>query len=399
MTAYVLTLNGGSSSLRFALFTPAPTPVRVLSGKVDRIGLEAPTLEVTPAAGRPAERRAVAAPDHSHAVAAVLDLLTTRVGLEAVVAAGHRVVHGGTRFTAPQVVSGDVLAELRRLAPLDPAHLPGELAVIEALARRRPALAQVACFDTAFHAAKPRVAELLAIPRQYEALGVRRYGFHGLSYEYLMAELTRTAGDAAAQGRVVLAHLGNGASLAAVRAGRCVDTTMGFTPTSGVPMGTRSGDLDPGVLVFLMRREGWSAEQVDEFVNRRCGLLGVSGISSDMRDLLARRDRDTHAAEAVALFCYRTRQAIGALAAALGGLDTLVFAGGIGENAPAVRMEICRDLEFLGIRLDGERNDAGADVISAEGAATVRVIRTDEERVIARAVCRLLGLGSEQGGT
>jgi len=396
--AYVLTLNGGSSSLKFALFAPGPTPVRVATGKVDRIGLDSATLEVAPAPGRPAQSRRLDAKDHVEAIVAVLDWLAAGVGLDSIVAAGHRVVHGGTRYAEPQVVSDEVIAELRRLSPLDPAHLPGEIAVIEALARRRPGVPQVACFDTSFHARLPRVAQLLAIPRRYEQAGVRRYGFHGLSYEFLMDELARAAG-AAAQGRVILAHLGNGASLAAVRGGRCIETTMGFTPTSGIPMGTRSGDLDPGVLVFLMRREGFTVDQIDDLVNRRSGLLGVSGVSPDMRDLLACRGANDHAAEAVALFCHQARKAIGALAAVLGGVETLVFAGGIGESAAEVRAEICADLGFLGLRLDAERNAANHGVISTEGSAvTVRVIRTDEEIVIARAVGRMLRLDAPGSG-
>jgi len=389
----VLTLNGGSSSLRFALFSSSAKLARGSAGKVDRIGLDGCTLET--ASGR----TALDLKDHGAAVAAVMDHLASEGALESIVAAGHRVVHGGARFTAPQVVSDAVVAELRRLSPLDPAHLPGEIAIIEALARIRPGLPQVACFDTAFHAGLPRVAKLLAIPRRYADAGVRRYGFHGLSYEFLLGELARSAGTAAAQGRVILAHLGNGASLAAVRDGRCVETTMGFTPTSGIPMGTRSGDLDPGVLLFLMRRDGLTAEGIDALVNRESGLLGVSGVSPDMRDLLACRDANEHAADAVALFCHHAKKAIGALTAVLGGVDTLVFAGGIGESAAVVRAEICAGLEHLGIRLDAARNDASAGVISADASAVaVRVIRTDEESVIARSVREVLRLDRADGG-
>jgi acetate kinase len=263
--------------------------------------------------------------------------------------------------------------------------------MIEACARRCPRLPQVACFDTAFHAGMPRLAQLLPIPRRYEGAGLRRYGFHGLSYQFLMAELARVAGEAAARGRVVLAHLGAGASLAAVRGGRCIDTTMSFTPTSGMPMATRSGDLDPGVLLYLMREERMTAAQIDDLVNHRSGLLGVSDTSPDVRDLLARRAGDERATEAVALFCYQAKKWVGAFAAALGGLDTLVFAGGIGENAAPVRTAICDGLDFLGLHLDEARNAAGAEIIStATSSAVVRVMRTDEELVIARAVRRVL---------
>jgi acetate kinase len=252
----------------------------------------------------------------------------------------------------------------------------------------------VACFDTAFHHDLPRVARLLPIPRRYEAQGVRRYGFHGLSYAYLMGELARLAGSEAAHGRVILAHLGNGASLAAVRDGKSVDTSMSFTPTAGVPMSTRSGDLDPGLVWYLARTEKMNAQQFNEMVNSRSGLLGVSETSSDMRDLLERETQDVRAADAVALFCYQVKKWIGAYAAVLGGLDTLVFAGGIGENAPIVRARICDGLGFLGIELDEKRNTTNTGVISADtGRVAVRVIHTDEERMIAETVCRVLGLG------
>ena len=290
-----------------------------------------------------------------------------------------------------------MVQELHRLSPFDPDHLPEEILLTEAFHRRFPDMPQVACFDTAFHHDLPRVARLLPIPRRYEAQGVRRYGFHGLSYEFLVGELARLAGTKTAQGRVILAHLGNGASLAAVRDGKSVDTSMGFTATAGIPMSTRSGDLDPGLAWYLSRTEKMSAKQFNEMVNFQSGLLGVSETSSDMRDLLDRETQDARAAEAVALFCYQAMKWIGAFAAALGGLDTLVFAGGIGENAPAVRARICDGLGFLGIELDEERNAANEGVIStAAGRVAVRVIRTDEELMIARTVCRVLGLGSRK---
>jgi acetate kinase len=286
-----------------------------------------------------------------------------------------------------------MVKELRRLSPFDPEHLPQEIQLIEAFHRRHPQLAQVACFDTAFHRDLPRVARLLPIPRRYEAQGMRRYGFHGLSYAFLMAELARVAGTEAAQGRVILAHLGNGASLAAVRDGKSIDTSMGFTPTAGLVMSTRTGDLDPGVAWHLMQSGNLSPGQFSRLINHESGLLGVSETSSDMRDLIARETTDVRAAEAVELFCYQAKKWIGAYAAALGGLDTLVFAGGIGENVPVVRARICDGLEFLGIDIDEKRNAANAGVISAStGRIPVRVMHTDEEVMIARSVCRVLGL-------
>jgi len=300
------------------------------------------------------------------------------------------VVHGGARYHQPERVTPELIEELRRIVPLDPDHLAGEIEVIEAFRRLDPGLPQVACFDTAFHHDLPRVAQILPIPRRFEAAGVRRYGFHGLSYAFLMEELARVAGAGAARGRVVLAHLGSGASLAAVRDGKCVDTSMGFTPAAGLVMGTRAGDIDPGLVRFLMRTEGLTAEGFDHLVNRESGLLGVSETSPDVRDLLARQGDDPRAAEAVALFCYQAKKWVGAYAAALGGLDTLVFSGGIGENSPEIRGRICEGLGFLGVALDPTRNAAGGPVISADAApATVRVIRTDEEWMIARAAARL----------
>ena len=326
----------------------------------------------------------------------LLDHLENRGALAGVAAAGHRLVHGGSRYTEPQLVNGEVLAELRRLVPLDPDHLPAEIAMIEAVRRRRPALPQVACFDTAFHAAMPPLARLIPIPRRFHASGIRRYGFHGLSYEYLLEELARVAGVEAARQRVVLAHLGAGASLAATRDGRSVDTTMGFTPTAGMPMATRSGDLDPGVVLHLLRREGLSADQVDDLLNHRSGLLGISETSPDMRDLIAARERDPRAAEAVAFFCYQAKKWIGAYSSVLGGLDTLVFSGGIGEASAVVRAEICAGLEFLGIRLDEARNQSNADMISAQKSAVcVRVLKTNEELIVARATRRVLAAGTK----
>ena len=312
---------------------------------------------------------------------------------------GHRVVHGGPRYAQPQVVTRNLLDDLRRLSSFAPEHLPAEIDLIAALSDRFPQLPQVACFDTAFHQDLPRVARLLPIPRRYEAMGVRRYGFHGLSYEFLMEELARLGDSTAASGRVILAHLGNGASLAAVRDGRCADTSMGFTPAAGLVMGRRSGDLDPGLVVYLARTEGMSAKQFDELVNKQSGMLGVSESSSDMRELLALENKDPRAADAIALFCYQTKKWIGSFAAALGGLDTLVFSGGIGEHCQSIRTRICDGLGFLGIELNEKLNAQHAGLISAEGSkVALRVIRTDEELLVARSVYRVLGLtASDQG--
>ena len=387
----VLTINGGSSSIKFAIYTAADPPARLLSGIVDRIGLPGTSLRAEGPDGRPLDQRAIDAFDHDQAAEHLIRWLLERVRRAAIVGVGHRVVHGGIHLVEHQIVTEDLIAELRRTQPLDLAHLPREIALIEAFHRRLAGVPQVACFDTAFHREMPQVAQMLPIPRSYHTAGVRRFGFHGLSYTYLMAELERIAGPEAAAGRVILAHLGSGASMAAVRGHKPIDTTMGFTPTAGLMMATRPGDLDPGLLVYMMRVEKLRPDEADEFISHRCGLLGVSETTSDMRDLLELRATDPRAAEAVALFCYQVKKWTGALAAALGGLDTLVFAGGIGERASQVRAEICDGLSFLGIRLDPERNAAGAPVISAQAATvTVRVMHTDEELVIAQSICDVL---------
>jgi acetate kinase len=392
----ILTINGGSSSIKFAMFEASDPLRRILEGGIERIGLPDATLRVQGQNQADNFSRLVSAPDHTAAVGALMDWIEERGGSDALTAVGHRVVHGGPKYSEPQRINAEMVEELHRLSPFDPEHLPEEILLTEAFHRRFPDLPQVACFDTGFHHDLPRVAQLLPIPRRYEVQGVRRYGFHGLSYAFLIRELARLAGTEAAQGRVILAHLGNGASLAAVRDGKSVDTSMSFTPTAGVPMSTRSGDLDPGLIWYLARTEKMSAKQFHEMVNFQSGLLGVSETSSDMRDLLDCETRDVRAAEAIALFCYQVKKWIGAFAAALGGLDTLVFAGGIGENAPTVRTRICDGLGFLGIELDQKRNVANAGVISSVASRIpVRVIRTDEEWVIASMVCRVLGLTIE----
>jgi acetate kinase len=392
----VLAINGGSSSIRFARFDESEPPRRLLDGKVDRVGLSGTNLTIKDSTGITQDSRTIDPADHHSAVAFLLDWLETQQMFASIKAVGHRVVNG-MRHSEPEVITPKLLDELHRITPYDPDHLPLEIGLIEAIRQRHPALPQVACFDTAFHRTMPRVASLLPIPRRYEAAGIRRYGFHGLSYEFLMEELTRIGDPAAAKGRVILAHLGNGASLAAVRDSRSVDTSMGFTPTAGLVMSSRSGDLDPGLVSYLARTEQMSATQFQEMVNHESGLLGVSEISSDLRDLLARESNDVRAAEAVALFCYQAKKWIGSFAAALGGLDTLVFAGGIGENAPLIRERICDGLGFLGIELNQKRNAKNAPLISPDaGRVKVRVVRTDEELMIARSVIRVLNLGSSR---
>jgi acetate kinase len=383
----VLSINAGSSSIRFAVYGGGEPPAKLLDGKIERIGLDGTTLIVNES-----ERQAVAAADHQSAASFLMDWLEAQPKFSAVTAVGHRVVHG-MNHTSPQRVTAALLAELKAITPFDPEHLPREIELIEIVSRRFPQLPQVACFDTAFHRGMPRVAAILPIPRRYESKGVRRYGFHGLSYTFLLQELARRGDPAASRGRVILAHLGNGASLAAVHDGKSIDTSMGFTPAAGLVMSTRSGDLDPGIMSFLTLTEGMDAAAYQHMVNHESGLLGVSETSSDIRDLLARELEDVRASEAIALFCYQAKKWIGAFSAALGGLDTLVFAGGIGENAAPIRARICDGLEFLGIELHELRNAQHEPLISTDASSVaVRIIRTDEESVIASLTIGALGL-------
>jgi len=390
---HILTINGGSSSIKFALFEVGNLLRRIWVGGIDRIGQSESTFEISGV--NPADNfsRKLSVSDHTAAVGVLMDWIDTSSGRGSLAAVGHRLVHGGPHYYEPQQITVAMMAELHELTAFDPEHLPEELLLAAAFQQRFPGLPQVACFDTAFHHDLPRVARLLPIPRRYEAQGVRRYGFHGLSYAFLMDELMSLGDQAATSGRVILAHLGSGASLAAVADGKSIDTSMGFTPAAGVPMGTRSGDLDPGLAWYLARTEKMAAEQFNELINFQCGLLGVSETSSDMHDLLGYETRDVRAAEAIALFCYQIKKWIGAYAAALGGLDTLVFTGGIGENAPTIRERICDGLGFLGIELDAMRNTQHASLISSDaGRVSVRVIHTDEELMIAKSVARVLHL-------
>ena len=394
---HILTINGGSSSIKIALFEADGSLKRILAGGIERIGLPEATWHAKGADERYTFSRSVVAPDHTAAIGILMDWVDERGGRDALAAVGHRVVHGGPKYCEPQQITASLVEELHQLDPFDPEHLPEEILLTEAFHHRFPDLFQVACFDTAFHHDLPRVAQLLPIPRRYNAKGVRRYGFHGLSYAFLMGELARLGGDEAARGRVILAHLGNGASLAAVRNGKSMDTSMSLTPAAGVPMSTRTGDIDPCLFWYLARTEKMGAKQFNEMVNFQSGLLGVSETSSDMHDLLACEAQDVRAAEAVALFCYQVKKCIGGFAAALGGLDTLVFTGGIGENASTVRARICDGLGFLGIDLDQERNAKHEPWISpGTGRVKVRVIRTDEELMIAKSVMQVLNRRSNQ---
>jgi acetate kinase len=370
----ILAINRGSSSIKFTVY-PDDVKAAALSGRLERIGLPNSIFRAWDGARAALADERLALVNHEAALKKLLDWLGSRK-LELRVA-GHRVVHGGMQYDRPSLVTPDLIAALKGLIPLAPEHLPQEIEAIEAVGRLHPDLPQVACFDTSFHRKMPRVAQLYGLPRKLAEEGILRYGFHGLSYEYIAGE--------APQGRVIAAHLGNGASLAAIRDGASVDTSMGFTPTGGIPMSTRSGDLDPDVVLYLLREKGFAPPELGKLVNEKSGLLGLSGISSDMQDLLAVEHNNPAAAEAIAVFCYQVGKYIGGFTAALGGMDTLVFAGGIGENAAPIRRRICAGLAFLGVLLDDAANARHADVISApESKVKVRVIRTNEELMVAK---------------
>jgi acetate kinase len=388
--ACILTINTGSSSLKAALYRMDGGEQRMLAVIVERIGRSDSRILIADEAGSGLLDRTEQLADHGAALHALLDWMKDAEYASRVGAVGHRVVHGGTAYSEPQPVTDDLIVALRTLVPIDPNHLPQAIEAIEATRAAFPDTPQVACFDTAFHRHMPRVAQMYALPRRYEEMGILRYGFHGLSYEYIMSELRRID-PSAASGNVLIAHLGNGASMAAVHGGTGIDTTMGFTPTGGLVMGTRPGDLDPNIPLYLVESRHMSPEEVGTLVNAQSGLLGVSETSPDMHDLLAAKATDPRAAAAVELFCYTARKFVGALAAALGGLDTLVFTGGIGEHAAPVRERICTGLGFLGIELERQRNADGAAIISGDDSrVVVRVMRTDEDLTIARHTIHVL---------
>ncbi|PIZ62777.1 MAG: acetate/propionate family kinase [Candidatus Marinimicrobia bacterium CG_4_10_14_0_2_um_filter_48_9] len=388
----ILAINSGSSSIKFSVYRLNGHLERILDGNVDRIGLKDTRLDYNNLATEKQGNLRLDLSDHKSVANFLIGWLEEQLDFSMISGIGHRVVFG-MKHTEPEIITQKLLDELHRIIPYDSDHLPEEIELIHVFRQRYPNLKQVACFDTAFHSKMPRVAKLLPIPRRFDTLGIQRYGFHGLSYAYLMAELGRVAGKKVAQGRVVLAHLGSGASMVAVHKGKSMDTSMGFTPAGGLMMGTRSGDLDPGVAWFMMKSENLSPKQFNTLINHESGLLGISETSSDMQDLLESQTTDIRAAEAVELFCYQVKKWIGAFAAVLGGLDTLVFSGGMGENAPEIRSRICEELGFLGIEIDEKRNKTNAPVISTDkGITAVRVIHTDEEWMIAKTVSQMLTL-------
>jgi acetate kinase len=370
-TPVILTVNCGSSSLKYGLFSQDDKPEQLHSGQVRDIG----KLPVK---------------DMEAAVDQLIAVLNERFSDYQITAIGHRMVQGGLQHMEPEKVTDQLLSSLSELISLAPDHLPAELAAIRAFAQVFPQAAQVVCFDTAFHQHMPFVARHYALPRRLWEQGLLRYGFHGLSYEYIMQQLQQTAPETA-EGRIIIAHLGNGASMAAVHKGRSIDTTMGLTPAGGLVMSTRPGDLDPGVMLYLLKEQQMSTDELSELLNKQAGLKALSGKESDIEDLLAAAPEHPHATEAIDLFCYQARKYIGALAAAMGGLDTFIFTGGIGEHAPEIRQRICEGLEFLGMHIDITQNEQAAAVISASGSAVIiRVIPTSEEQMIAQHTRRWL---------
>ncbi len=386
----IFVINAGSSSVKFSAYqTASDRSVEAgAHGQVDGIGTS-PRLKVAGVQGRVLADQVVAGKDYAGAIAEIHDWFKTYVGSEnALDGIGHRVVHGGSIYSRPVLIDERVIVGLEELVPLAPLHQPHHIAAIRAFASIAPKVPQVACFDTAFHHSQPPLAREFALPRELSAKGIRRYGFHGLSYEYIVAKLPEVA-PAHANGKIIVAHLGNGASMCAIAEGRSIATTMGFTPVDGLPMGTRTGTLDPGVILFLLGQEGMDANAIEHLIYERSGLLGVSGLSSDMRTLLA--SGAPAANEAIDLFVYRIGRELGSLVAALGGLDALVFTGGIGENAAEIRARVCTHAKWVGITFDEAANSRNGLLISAAGSAvSVWVVPTDENLMVARHTRRLL---------
>jgi acetate kinase len=385
----ILTINGGSSSIKFAIYQVEVSLTLILSGEIENIGTKYAKLTFNDCNAHKKDSIGIAAATYEAASNCLVDWMDQQ-RMDQVIAIGHRIVHG-MQHTEPELINPELIQELKEISAFDPEHLPEEIKLIELFNKRYPAIPQIACFDTSFHTSMPAIAKMLSIPRRYYDKGIQRYGFHGLSYSYLMEELKSVAGEKAAQGKVILAHLGSGASLAAVKDGVSMDTSMGFTPTSGLMMGTRTGDLDPGVAWYLMKSEKLSPMQFNNLINSQSGMLGVSETSADMRELIRGQDMDSCAADAIALFCYQVKKWIGSFTTVLGGLDTLIFSGGIGENIPEVRARVCHGMNFIGIDLDNTKNLRNEPIISNDvGNVCIRVIKTNEELMIARLVCGVL---------
>ncbi len=387
--SFYLTINAGSSSIKFCLFD-SDSLTKTISGSISGIGFISTEFKVKKLAENNTSSYKVEAPEHKTAAEIIYKWIQEHLQQNTIVAIGHRIVHGGPEFSASRLISPEVIKDLHVITSLNPEHLPYQIESIELTGRNFPKVKQVACFDTAFFHELPTNAKLLPLPRKYSELGLRRYGFHGLSYTYLLEEFEQVAGKSSARGKIVMAHLGNGASLAAVKDCQPIDTSMGLTPAGGIPMSTRSGDLDPGIITYLAAHEHLTTDQINHVIGFESGLLGISETTSDMKKLLEIETDDPRAKDAVDIFCYQAKKYIGAYAAAMGGIDSLIFSGGIGEAAPKIRARICDQLDFLGISIDQSRNQMNTEVISSGGSKVgVYVMATDEATTIVREISKI----------
>lgn len=382
---YILAINSGSSSLKFSIYEIGENEKLIIRGSIDRIGLGESTFQFTGSLNPNLIELDMELPNHEAAFKVLFNWLEKNKYSEKIDAMGHRLVNGGSSFTRHHLITSQLISTLKRISYLAPDHLSQQIKGMETVSNLYPNLNQVACFDTVFHSDMPREAKMFALPRELWDEGVMRYGFHGLSYEYIMQELNKEVGSGGVDGRIIIAHLGNGASMVAVKNEKGVDTTMGFTPTGGLMMSTRSGDLDPGIITYLLEEKKITPLKLNEMINKKSGLYGVSGISSDMRELLKKETENPDAADAINLFCYQAKKYLGAMTSVLGGVDNIIFTGGIGENSPEIRKRICNGLLYLGIHLDLNQNETNSSIISIAGApTTVRVTKTNEELMIAR---------------
>jgi acetate kinase len=394
----ILTINSGSSSIKFSLYKMEDREEKVLSGRVEGIRQQNTIFFVQDSTGKILKQQRLTIHNHRHALKTILNWLKSNGFDRKLDAIGHRVVHGGRKYSKPVIVTPGLLKELRKLGPFLPEHLPHEIAAIETAGRSYPRIKQVACFDTAFHRNMPMYAQLYALPRSLIKEGVLRYGFHGISYEYIISQLSREKDRKAAKSRIIIAHLGHGASMVAISNKRALDTTMGFTPAGGLIMSTRTGDLDPGVLIYLMKQKRMTPAQINELVNSKSGIMGISGCSGDMKEILEKAKRQSKAREAVTLFCYHIKKFMGSLIMVLGGLDNLIFTGGIGENSPEIRKLVCDGLKFMNITIDPYKNMKNSPIISRpDSAVTVRVMKTNEELMIARHTYTLIQKTKNKG--
>ncbi|GJM15998.1 MAG: acetate kinase [Thermodesulfobacteriota bacterium] len=382
---YILAINSGSSSLKFSIYEIGENEKLIIRGSIDRIGSRESTFQVAESLNPNLIELDMELPNHEAAFRVLFNWLENNKYNKKIDAVGHRLVNGGSSFIAHHFITSQLISNLKKISYLAPDHLSQQIKGIETVGNLYTNLNQVACFDTVFHNNMPKQAKMFALPREFWDEGVMRYGFHGLSYEYIIQELNKEGGSSEVDGRIIIAHLGNGASMVAVKNGKGVDTTMGFTPTGGLMMSTRSGDLDPGIISFLLEEKKTTPLKLYEIINKKSGLYGVSGISSDMKELLEKEAENPHAADAINIFCYQAKKYLGAMASVLEGVGTIIFTGGIGENSPEIRKRICSEMEFLGIQLNLSKNETNSSIISIAGTpTTVRVIKTNEELMIAR---------------